>query len=480
MAIQARAQDAQPAAAAVTTRTVVVKGPIEVASTSSDLDALDAAFTGGNVAHARELATAIVKQAHDHPTVNDDSAGRAFDPALSRLIVIWPAVDVDDTITLRRLALPADANDAYTLDLPGIGMQDSLPGLYEVFIAGDKRSSLISVYTSTRSENPLLAQIVDVAGRVITPLFGVVSGVAGEVARAHARALTVAPPSTLFVTSSRIILPWKRSTVSVKSQAQIPATSERVKHGVDLLVANLVLNELGRSQWARLYAYRMADQTAATAAACVSSALTPEACLRRFDTDFTNVFTDCVTHTSCMPGTPSDEDKTAFKKVDDTVRTFVGGGIVSTVKTDSAFANTPLTHFGFGLTTGLLVTGSSSKVRVKLDDDGNVVADPLGRQISMIVVNWSPAGYRPSDPSPTWRERARLFFGAVITPDFGVGGGASVLIVRGLAVNVGAGLLLSRGAASADALGKPPDDAKKPFELSRTPFTFVGASFTFK
>jgi hypothetical protein len=460
---------------------VVVKGPIQVPSKPTDLDALDGAFTGGNVKRARELAAAIVKQAHDSPEAGDDSTKRAFDPSLSRLVVIWPAVDVDDKITLRRLALPQDPVNAYTLDMPGIGTQDSLPGLYEVFIAGDRRSSLISLYTSTRTENPILAQIVDVAGRVVTPLFGIASGVAGEVARAAAHRVPVTPEPNLFVTSSRVVLPWKRATVSVKSQAQIPATSERVKNAVEVIVANLALKDLDRSQWARQYAYRMAQQTVDTAAVCASTALTSESCLRRFDSDLTKVFDDCVTGASCMPGTkPDEEDEAAFKKVDDTIRNFVASGVVSTVTSDSAFANTPLTHFGFGLTTGLLLTGSSSKARVKLDEKGNLIADPLARQLSMIIVNWSPIGYRTSTPSPSSTERTRLFFGAVITPDFGIGGGASVLLVRGLAVNIGAGLLFSRGVANADALGAPPEDPTRPFELSYTPFTFVGASFNFK
>ena len=430
--------------------------------------------------HARELAAAIIKKAY----ASVDTASQiAFDPARSRLVVVWPAVDVDDKITLRRLAVPQATTDAYTLDMPGIGTLDRTPGLYEVFIAADERSSLVSIYTSTRTENPILAQIVDVAGRVITPLFGLASGVAGEVARAAATAGAPAPSATtpLFVTSSRLVLPWQRAHVSVKSQAQVPATTDRLKTAVDRIVANVELKELGRSQWARKYADARGKRTVETAASCITGTLSADACSHRFDADFTSVFDACVTQKKCMPGaTATDDDKSGFAKVDETIRDFVSTGIASSVTAESTFANTPLTHFGFGLTTALVLEGWPSKVRVKLDDDGNVVADPLGRQVSMIVLNWSPAGYRESDPSPSKAERARLFLGAVITPDFGIGVGGSLLLVRGLAVNAGVGVLFSRGVANPDALRSAPTDPKKPFELSYTPFTFIGASFNFK
>lgn len=57
------------------------------------------------------------------------------------------------------------------------------------------------------------------------------------------------------------------------------------------------------------------------------------------------------------------------------------------------------------------------------DDSGFLSSDPLPRVMTMAFVNWSPVGYDAAAPSVTARERVRAFFGAALTPDFGVSAG---------------------------------------------------------
>ena len=80
-------------------------------------------------------------------------------------------------------------------------------------------------------------------------------------------------------------------------------------------------------------------------------------------------------------------------------------------------------------------------VRVKVGNDGKLVADPLARQMTLVVVNFAPKGYDPEHRPMSVAERVRRFAGVVATPDFGIGGGVSVGIWRGVGVNLGAAVL---------------------------------------
>jgi hypothetical protein len=119
----------------------------------------------------------------------------------------------------------------------------------------------------------------------------------------------------------------------------------------------------------------------------------------------------------------------------------------------------------------------AARVKVK---DGILVADPLDRRLSLVVVN---LGFKPYDEGafhPTLAERLRWFVGAVVTPDFGVAAGVSAGIVRGLTVNFGGAILGVRGLQSDDELGRPPSHDEDPFRLAQARVLFLGAGYTFK
>src|SRR4029079_2691873 len=82
--------------------------------------------------------------------------------------------------------------------------------------------------------------------------------------------------------------------------------------------------------------------------------------------------------------------------------------------------------------------------------------------LTMAMVNIHPAPYDAQQDRPTWAERFRLFAGTSITPDFGIGGGAGVMIVRGLTVNVGWANLFVKTPRAGLSIGQTPPVGKAP------------------
>lgn len=136
-------------------------------------------------------------------------------------------------------------------------------------------------------------------------------------------------------------------------------------------------------------------------------------------------------------------------------------------------------RFSLGVATGYVAAARSRAPRVALSR-GLIVADPPGRQVSIVLVNGAFRSYDAARPSPGLSERLRWFAGAVVTPEIGATAGLSLLVVRGLAVNVGGVALAIRTPAPGDRLGQPPARAVRPFSQGLVRGTLVGVSFNFK
>ena len=250
---------------------------------------------------------------------------------------------------------------------------------------------------------------------------------------------------------------------------------------VEDLTSQAKFDAAGKSTVAQKYSDKLSEAVVATAPDCMWMPWAD--CLAKFNDAFVEADANC--QADCKPIDPqnphplSPDDVSAKKAVEGKFRAFVDA-LPKTVSTDTSFTNTPPTHFSFGTATAFVVTSfSSSRARVKIDNNGRIAADPLPRQITMLVVNWSPAGYDASSFRPLPREVSQVFFGAIIVPDFGVGAGWSRQFVRGLAFNAGGGFILSKGLRARDQIGQPPTDGTKPFDLAFTPVIFLGASVNF-
>lgn len=456
------------------TTTLKVDGPVNTGIAVPELDKLDEQFATGDMRAARATAIRIIDKAKVRRTIQGP-----YDYNRNYLAVVWVGTDIAGKLIVRRLVVPQPVPRPYAVDLPGIGADRQL---YELFLAVDPRATLVSVYRSTPEENPILQEIPGVVSQIVGPLFGVLAGVAGEhrsAQRIKQLEQQTGAPLTVYVTASRVMLPYRRAVIQTKSLAVVPKTPERLKADVDLLAATLRLKDAAGSPCAQDYADQLAKLVITVAAGQACQADTPPAvdCMREFDSAFVKAFT--TAQSACR--NPSSDDTRTMKAVDKEFREFVLTG-ADQVTADVTFRNKPLAHLSFAAVSAFAFAGEVKKPRVKLNDNGDIVADPLGRLLTMIALNWSPRGYDADLLEPSNHERYRFFGGAIITPDFGVGGGGSLLLVRGLAINAGIGVVFSRAVQNADDIGKPPapEKAADPFVLGTTRVLFVGASFNLK
>ncbi|MFB3854432.1 MAG: hypothetical protein ACE148_11485 [Vicinamibacterales bacterium] len=487
--------------AQVPTAAEPVGGPVRTGLGVETLDELDARFRAGDLASAARVAGEIVRAAAGAGLEPD-----ACDLTRNHVALVWAAESPDGSPVLRRLHLPYSDRRPYAMDLPGISHPESQGKLYEIFVAPDARATLASTYHSTRDGDPLVAQVPEMAEAVLGPFFALAAGLAGELQAAGARGRQGALPERipaeragifLHVTAARVVLPFDRETVKVTSVASIPVSAESFARSAAELARSLRFQQVHDSKCGRAHTERLADVAAEVAAtpACTSAAAGAGACLAAFDKAFAETRTvsaaECAAlhagdagRNAAAAGVSSAtqapaEDLKAIDHVESRFRELAARSGPVRVQASVTFRNRPLAHFSFGLGGGVIVAGRLNRPRVR-EDRGLLVSDPLGREFSMAFVNWSPSGYDPHAERVSRSERFRPFAGAILTPDFGVGAGLSVVAVRGLGVNLGGGLLVTRAPAAGDRIGFPPADAKRPFALGVARVLYIGAGYTFR
>jgi hypothetical protein len=441
-----------------------------------------------------EVATGQVELARIRAKRILDEAAKAqahpaFEYKTNYVVFTWVGTDEAGKMVVRRLLLQPPAGRPFAFDLPGVGARENDAKLFEVFVAGDKRSTLVSLYTSTREQNPLVAQVPEFAEAILGPLFGVISGVAGEMKIQRAvRSAEEGTRPKLFLTASGVILPFRRATVSVKSLASVPKTKERFQVDLSRFRVELQLDGHTDNRFAARYADLVVERLPKVAAGsmCTLADASSVECVTALDNVLTDTLAECTKASApapaqapCAGASPMAADVEALTVVHTKVRAFVKALTPESVEATFSFYNRPRTRLSFGGVTGVALNATLNKPRAKLDE-GKLVADPLGRLLTMAVINWTPWGYDADAFDPTAGEYVRLFGGAIVTPDFGVGGGVSVLIVRGVAFNIGGGWVFSKAVADDALFGSDPTDARKPFELGTAKIFFIGASFNFK
>jgi hypothetical protein len=446
-----------------------VGDPVQVGS-APDLERLEKQFRGGNLAAARTTAAELLTHARSTaPAPSTPSECPPFDLTRSITIVVWAGTDGIGPSVLRRLTLPEPSSYPESLDLPGL-RTSRLPCLYEVLLSLDERARLVSQYTFTREDNPILAQIPVVAEKLSGPLFGLLAAVGGPVAAERSQVAAL----PLYASANRIAVPFERASIKVKSVAVVPTTVARWSEEVHALALSIRLKDVARSVAGRAYVNDMETASIATAEDCRVSAASPPQCLEKFAYAFDTVYT------SRTVPTPAAEDLKAINVADAKFRELVSSLQPEKIERTLDLRNRPTTHLSLGLGTAVAFHGSVDKDRVKVNDAGNLVADPLPRLLTMVVLNWSPAGYDADAPTPQMAERVRPFVAGVVTPDPGVSVGASLLVVRGLALSGGFAVLLTRGLRPGDEVGKPPADTGDPLDFSHATVWFAGLSYNFK
>ena len=465
------------AAAQVPTLAEKVCGPFIVKMTPApkEPDGLTRLYLDGNWDRLQEGARTIIDE------TKEQASAAACKPLLNYdvnyIALTWVGYDpLKDKPQLMRVVVHRPATAQYMPDVPGIAVEGTDPQLVEVFISRSMGASLVSLYTSTREENPVTSQLPAFVQAVAGPLFGALAALGGTEAEKKAiRAGKAAPP--FVVTIQRVGLPFRRASIRLQANARDSVDPGAFDEALEKLQTAVKFNEAAYSNCARAYADAVAVELAATRKkepACGEQKPAPSACLQAFDRVLTSTYRDSLA--ACLAAS---DDVNAMQDVDRKFRDFITTGSSASADLDVTFHNRPLTHWSFGAGSAVVAKASLTKPRVQLDGSGKLQADPLTRVMTMAFVNWSLAGYDEQADHATPSERWRLFFGAALTPDFGAVGGLNVTIVRGIGVTFGGGVLFAKGAEPGE-IGSAPAGSTDAFRLSVARTVFAGISYNFK
>jgi hypothetical protein len=480
---------AVPAFGQVQVSPATVAGPIQIGATVADLAALDLAFRTGDFALAEKQAGDLIVAARTavqgdatvaalwarldraKETGPKGALADALDPKKNIIAVVWVSEDVPGKLVVRRLHLPRVANHRNALDLPGVSAASG-KSLYEFFVAADRLSVLRSGYTFTREESEVAAQLPAFAERIAGPLFTLVSALrsAEDVApRARASAWV---SSHVFATITRVTVPYSRASVQWTARAVVPMAEREFRERAEALASKWRLVNAPHSPAAADFAADLATTVVEVAGSqvCWTESSDGAKCLKAFADQLTAHYDNATN-----PGL-SKEDK---NNIDADFRRFVFELKPLEVETQAAFRNIPPIRATLGVAAGVVLKDWPKDTRVDLSD-GMLVADPMRSQLAMVTVNWTPWGYDADAFHVSRAERFRLFGGAVLTPDFGVGVGGAVLLARGLAINAGVAWLFFRAPDDKSQVGGPPADPQDPFSLGYTTAVILGVSYNFK
>jgi hypothetical protein len=368
------------------------------------------------------------------------------------------------------------AGDPFNDILPGI--DGDRPAL-ELFLSTEPKNAIATVYTSVRARNPLEEQLPAFAEAVVNPLFALLASTRREIA-ARMAALPPSVVPTHFATISRIALPFARSAIHVDVKVALAPTENSINEDI----ANLQSKNAGVTG-AHTPCARELNGKFRTIVSEQLIAPLPDTktCIDDFDT-CTGVLLEAFSKEYELISKCCETSDLALKEllaVDASYRDYLTS--LTSGKVTGAFdlKNSPKRLASFGVVTAFALYGKvPHATRVELNDDGNLVADPLDRQLNLVVVNMGFKRYNADAFHPTLAERIQWFVGAVVTPDFGVAGGVSAHLVRGLSVNFGGALLGVRGLKTDDTLGAAPTHPEDAFNLAQARVIFVGVGYNFR
>lgn len=428
---------------------------------------LTATYRSGNGASFRDHLTSVIG------AIEKDCAEIKkvkVDAARDTVHVLWVDLDPLGTVkVVNHVLLYKGENDLSNATLPGVTSADRV---FEIFVAPAQKDAVATAYTSTRERDPLDEQLPAFAKAIADPLTALLAATQGALV---GRAAVVPPPGatppTHFATVSRIMLPYARARVHVDVRVALALDAERIRKDLAALAWKNAFVTGAHSKCALTLNSSLKSAAEASSARCAAE---PERCVERvsssFNTEFQSALATCTT----------EAERDELLAVDTAYREFITGLNGANVVAGYDLKNSPRQLASLGVMTAYAFKGGiNGAMRVKVKD-GNIVADPLDRRLSLVVVNFGFKRYNADAFHPTAAERIRWFAGAVVTPDFGIASGVSAAIVRGLTVNVGGAILGVRGLHEDDKLGQPPTHDEDPFRLSQARVLFLGVGYNFK
>jgi hypothetical protein len=393
--------------------------------------------------------------------------------------LIWMGRDDSGASAVQSAVVHVGARDAIRT-LPGVTTTSSVQ-LIDVFISADASAVVDTQVVSTSVKDPLLAQIPGFIEK--TGLIGFVAGL--PIGRGEA--LDAKAPTTYTV--ARPLLPMARADLKIKDTVITPGSAAGLRRSSTELRDRLSTRDVRLSPCAQSLAAADAEAVAKGLAqpACTitreqpAGLTTPEVNACR--TVLSGLLEEAFTKASACRDPDPAPGGDAVLLVDKQFSDLIGGMKETRKSAESKLANTPRTHYNFGVLSGAVVGTPSYRhfaTRAKVGGNGALIADPMPTVMTMMLVNIHPRGYDPQRDSASASERFRLFAGTVVTPDFGVGAGGGVMIVRGLSVNAGWANLFVKTPGSGLSIGQTPGAGKTALKIGNAGVWFLGLSYSFK
>lgn len=436
-------------------------------------------------------------------------------PLVIRYVVHDPVPYPYSTATL---GVPAEPRDR-----PGSRINEpATPRLVQVFLAPNRALSLETKIQVTEMANPVQEQVADVVKAVLDPSV-IVPLLKGIVTPAtDAAAAAAAAPSPVLATVSRVYPPFERADYKYSdvlrapamldgdkslllrekfeglSEAALKAAEAAEKTAADLTKAELEIRNsptaspqekaraVARRDTAiaaaavRVHELELARALSAAAATYIvehsskdcSPALYRETCWIGLEAELNAAaLTYCHGNPAfCSSGERDELMRLHFVEAGKPAKT-------ATASSSTTLASIPYQQLSFGTLGAYIGGASAAKDRVKIDG-GKVVADPIGRAMTAVVLNIHPR-FNPKAPRMERAERLRAFAGAILTPNLGMAVGAGYGLLRNLSVNAGYGVLMIPTRRGIDHLNEPPSDGRQPFRTGAAHVWFLGLGYKF-
>jgi hypothetical protein len=418
--------------------------------------------------------------------------------------------------------------DPYAARLPGVEK------FFDVFLDYSGDGKLRSSFTSSATANPVVEALPGFVKQI--PLTGLANFVhlqqQGFELQANANLADIRKwrwsdadrpkPGAIYVSVGKVELPFDRGTVAIGDEAVIPpspvtfdaAESTKFLTSAAELRDHIVVREAGGSACAQYVARCLYDAVAVeignpsltlqeASADCPNGAwiqhqVPPSDSCGRFTEPKPDI-AECYeavsdgeskrclaahrisevygsvtrANSACVSGGRLD-----FEAATDVEKAFLEltAGDVVKAKRDSVYENFEQQRLSLGLIAAVIVDRSGDP-RVKVDS-GKISADPVSGTLTMATVNFHPLGFDPKSMEPSRGERFRLFAGATLTPEFGLGGGVGYGIIRGLSVNLGYAWLRVDALKHSDRVEQAPSNSKDPFENGFSRVVFIGFGYS--
>jgi hypothetical protein len=356
-----------------------------------------------------------------------------------------------------RVSYPSTPAEMNSTPLPGVDI------IWQIFLSDEESAELTSSWSVVRQPNPIESQISDFAVKLVSPLSTIpIRGLDAE--------------KTISVKIVKVPLRFRRAQVSVKDVVAVrtqPGPGE-LKAASAKLFKELKAGPGYFSECAKTLATALAAGIKAS-----GNAAKPQELLEGIEKTYADTWhsTDCTPAREDNSPLEIDAIRTVRSKFLDVVsRTTTAS--TTAYKGDSKLVNEPLTHWSLGLTVAASVRGVMNE-RVKVDS--GKIADDAVNGLTLAVVRWHLLGYnRLKDEPGVFEEGPHVFFGGVLTPDPGLAVGVGHGIYRGLTLDAGFALTISKVLREGETRGSAPVSDSQKLKRSGLGTLFVGLGYRFK